>query len=299
MEANDLAQKVNIKWALEGNENTSFLHEVVSFNPFSSCQRDNLDHHVFHNEIKRAFLDYAGDRAPGPNGFTFKFLTTFWDLIEDDVVCFVQEFFYTNPFPKGCNYTFIALIVKVLRAKHYVQPVETSIPAATPKPASLKSNSSGKKRNRKACFVCKSVDHLIKDYDYHAKKMALCTQGPVSAVVPKIMVTRPRLAHLIVTKSKSPIRRHITHSQSPKTSNSPSRVTAVQASVSNPRYALKDKGVIDSGCSRHMTGNMSYLSNFEELNGGYVAFGGNPNGGKISGKGKFKTCKLDFEDVYL
>nr|GFB90289.1 ribonuclease H-like domain-containing protein [Tanacetum cinerariifolium] len=42
----------------------------------------------------------------------------------------------------------------------------------------------------------------------------------------------------------------------------------------NPQYALKDKGVIDSGCSRHMTGNMSYLSDFQELNGGYVAFGG-------------------------
>nr|GFA03044.1 hypothetical protein [Tanacetum cinerariifolium] len=43
----------------------------------------------------------------------------------------------------------------------------------------------------------------------------------------------------------------------------------------NPQHALNDKGVIDSGCSRHMIGNMSYLSNFEELNGGYVAFGGN------------------------
>nr|GEV69936.1 ribonuclease H-like domain-containing protein [Tanacetum cinerariifolium] len=67
----------------------------------------------------------------------------------------------------------------------------------------------------------------------------------------------------------------------------------------NPQHALKDKGVIDSGCSRHMTGNISYLSNFEELNGGYVAFGGNPNGGKISGKGKIKTRKLDFDDVYF
>nr|GFC51448.1 putative ribonuclease H-like domain-containing protein [Tanacetum cinerariifolium] len=57
----------------------------------------------------------------------------------------------------------------------------------------------------------------------------------------------------------------------------------------NPQHALKDKGVIDSGCSRHMIGNMSYLSDFEELNGGYVSFGGNPKGGKISTKGKIKT----------
>nr|GEV19893.1 ribonuclease H-like domain-containing protein [Tanacetum cinerariifolium] len=38
---------------------------------------------------------------------------------------------------------------------------------------------------------------------------------------------------------------------------------------------------------------------FEELNGGYVAFRGNPKRGKISGKEKIKTGKLDFEDVYF
>nr|GEX28880.1 ribonuclease H-like domain-containing protein [Tanacetum cinerariifolium] len=65
------------------------------------------------------------------------------------------------------------------------------------------------------------------------------------------------------------------------------------------KSALKDKGVIDSGCSRHMTWNMSYLSNFEELNGGYVGFRGNPKGGKITGKCKIKTGKLDFDDVYF
>nr|GEW46283.1 hypothetical protein [Tanacetum cinerariifolium] len=52
----------------------------------------------------------------------------------------------------------------------------------------------------------------------------------------------------------------------------------------NPHQALKDKGVIDSGCSRSMTGNISYLSDFVEINGGYVAFGENPKGGKITGK---------------
>ncbi|GJT45886.1 putative ribonuclease H-like domain-containing protein [Tanacetum coccineum] len=54
---------------------------------------------------------------------------------------------------------------------------------------------------------------------------------------------------------------------------------------------LQDHGLIDSGCSRNMTGNMSYLTDYEEIDGGYVAFGGNPKGGKITGKGhlNFKT----------
>ncbi|GJS59924.1 hypothetical protein Tco_0654708 [Tanacetum coccineum] len=48
---------------------------------------------------------------------------------------------------------------------------------------------------------------------------------------------------------------------------------------SNPQLDLQDKGVIDSGCSRQMTGNMSYLTDYEEIDGGYVAFGGNPKRG--------------------
>nr|GFA63698.1 ribonuclease H-like domain-containing protein [Tanacetum cinerariifolium] len=51
----------------------------------------------------------------------------------------------------------------------------------------------------------------------------------------------------------------------------------------------KIMGVIDSGCSRHMIGNISYLYDFLELNGGYVAFGGNSKGGKITGKFKGKV----------
>ncbi|GJV49156.1 hypothetical protein Tco_1439368 [Tanacetum coccineum] len=40
----------------------------------------------------------------------------------------------------------------------------------------------------------------------------------------------------------------------------------------NPQQDLKHKGVIDSGCSRHMIGNISYLTNYEEIDGGFVAF---------------------------
>ncbi|GKG09899.1 hypothetical protein Tco_0338645 [Tanacetum coccineum] len=67
----------------------------------------------------------------------------------------------------------------------------------------------------------------------------------------------------------------------------------------NPQPELQEKRVIDSGCSRHMIRNKSHLSDYEEIDGGFVAFGGDPNGGRITGKGKFSTGKLDFEDVYF
>nr|GEY55537.1 ribonuclease H-like domain-containing protein [Tanacetum cinerariifolium] len=116
-----------------------------------------------------------------------------------------------------------------------------------------------------------------------SKPVSVTVVRPVSAAVPKIMMTRPRHAHSINTKSKSTFRRHITHSKSPNTSNSPLKVTTVKASVvsaakgqkgkwGNPQYALKDKGVIDS----------------------------NPKGGKILGKGKIKTdFKLPNESQVL
>ncbi|GJZ29380.1 ribonuclease H-like domain-containing protein [Tanacetum coccineum] len=72
-----------------------------------------------------------------------------------------------------------------------------------------------------------------------------------------------------------------------------------KAYYGNPQIDLHDQGVIDSGCSRHMTGNMSYLINYEEIDGGYVAFRGNSKGGKVTGKGTIKTGNLDFENVYF
>nr|GEV91778.1 ribonuclease H-like domain-containing protein [Tanacetum cinerariifolium] len=60
---------------------------------------------------------------------------------------------------------------------------------------------------------------------------------------------------------------------------------------------IDDNGYWDSGCSRHMTGNISYLSDFEQYDGGYVSFG--QGGCKITGKGTIKMGKLEFENVYF
>nr|GFA28382.1 hypothetical protein [Tanacetum cinerariifolium] len=156
--------------------------------------------------------------------------------------------------------SFVQSSKQVKSPRHSVQHVKTSIPAASPKPASPKPTSSGKRRNRKACFVCKSLDQLIKDCDYHAKKIVqptvrnhahrgnhkhyaslthqnhqkqmvpaiVLTQSkpvsitavrPVSVVVPKFKVTRLRHATPIVTKTNSPIKRHLAPSPSLKVNN--------------------------------------------------------------------------------
>nr|GEV28331.1 copia protein [Tanacetum cinerariifolium] len=155
-----------------------------------------------------------------------------------------------------------------------------------------------------------------------SKLLPITAVRPVTTVVPKINVTRPTKAKIVVTKTNLPPKSPINHSPSLKASNFPPKVTTVKAPMvnaaqgvqgkwewkpkcpildhGNPQHALKEKGVIDSGCSRHMIGNMSYLSDFKKLNGGYVAFGGNPKGGKISGKGvqeQFNSEKAGEENI--
>nr|GEU92184.1 uncharacterized mitochondrial protein AtMg00810-like [Tanacetum cinerariifolium] len=68
--------------------------------------------------------------------------------------------------------------------------------------------------------------------------------------------------------------------------------------VKSPRKSVNQEES-NSGCSRHMTGNKSFLTDYQNIDGVFVAFGGSPKEGKITGKGKIRTGKLDFKDVYF
>nr|GEV66842.1 hypothetical protein [Tanacetum cinerariifolium] len=63
----------------------------------------------------------------------------------------------------------------------------------------------------------------------------------------------------------------------------------------NPQLKLQEKQVTNIGCSRHMTRNMSYLFEYEEIDGGYVTFGGDPKGDKITTDTKCVLLSLDFK----
>nr|GEW35743.1 hypothetical protein [Tanacetum cinerariifolium] len=139
-----------------------------------------------------------------------------------------------------------------------------------------------------------------------SKLVPLTAARPVTNAVLQPHVTRPRPAKAVVTKPHSPPRKTINRSPSAAASNFPPQVTAVKAPkvnvVKGNMSYLSDFEEINGGYvafGRNPKGNMSYLSDFVEINGGYVAFGRNPKGRKISGKGKIRTGKLDFDDVYF
>nr|GEV93024.1 hypothetical protein [Tanacetum cinerariifolium] len=94
---------------------------------------------------------------------------------------------------------------------------------------------------------------------------------------PEILVV-PKLKFLVIPKPEIPMLPKPTILEVPK-----------------PEQALKNKGIVDSGCSRHMTGNKAYLADYQEINdGGFVAFGSSR--GKTTSKGKIRTEKLDFDE---
>ncbi|GJR32394.1 ribonuclease H-like domain-containing protein [Tanacetum coccineum] len=144
---------------------------------------------------------------------------------------------------------------------------------------------------------------------------SISTARPVNTDAPKPNVNDALPTTYSYFKAHSPVRRPFNQKSAAKTNNIKGKINTVRFNnvttagpkevvstvegnkdnVGNPQYALQDQGIFNSGCSRHMTGNKFYLSDYKEIDGGFVAFGGSPKGGKIIGKGKIRTRKLDFE----
>ncbi|GKB15496.1 putative ribonuclease H-like domain-containing protein [Tanacetum coccineum] len=84
-------------------------------------------------------------------------------------------------------------------------------------------------------------------------------------------------------KSHSPIRRPFNRTIAPRTKFSNQKVNTAEVEAVSavggkretadyPQRALKKKGIVYSGCSRHMTGNKAYLVEYQDYNGGPDAF---------------------------
>ncbi|GJU35607.1 putative ribonuclease H-like domain-containing protein [Tanacetum coccineum] len=164
---------------------------------------------------------------------------------------------------------------------------------------------------------CESISplnfsHLIRDCDFHEKRMAkqselnkrMCKgtgqteNRPVwnnvqrvnhqNQFVPTAVLTRTGRIPVNTARASSTnnvnTARHNFNSQAAPT-NAARKVNTVKPIVNNdvPHKALENKGIVDSGCSRHMTGNKAYLAEYQDYNGGPVAFGGSK--GYITGKG--------------
>ncbi|GJU24776.1 putative ribonuclease H-like domain-containing protein [Tanacetum coccineum] len=69
----------------------------------------------------------------------------------------------------------------------------------------------------------------------------------------------------------------------PKSDQTKPKFTKISFCISDVN-ATQDQGIFDSGCSRHMTRNKFYLTDYQDIDGGFVAFGGSPKGEEQTNK---------------
>ncbi|GJX31905.1 putative ribonuclease H-like domain-containing protein [Tanacetum coccineum] len=164
-------------------------------------------------------------------------------------------------------------------------------------------------------FKIKKFDKASKDLDQLLgsqitdKKPEFKGYGPENSKQESNVVCKNESDNSKENSDKSLVKEQVSQDKSsfvegygPNTSKSVSEVEPKKVRKNDGAPIIKDwgtpqhddKGFVDSGCSRHMTGNIAYLSNR-----GYVAFGRGAYGGKIIGKGTLKTDNLNFEDVYF
>nr|GEV34053.1 copia protein [Tanacetum cinerariifolium] len=177
---------------------------------------------------------------------------------------------------------------------------------------------------RKACFVCSSFSHLIKDCDFHEKRMekqAVLTKSkdkvtgqsdsrPVWNNVQRVNHQHKFVPSVLLTKTgKFPVTAATQNFSREAASTSTASKVNTARPFDDPHKALKDKEIVDSGCSRHMTRIKAHLVDYQEfkggdwhlfiafnsqiiqtISGGYVAFGG--SNGRITSKGKIKNKVL-------
>lgn len=100
------ANKFSEKWPSRPKFQSS------KFKTISDASRDFLEGLFSVDEIKKAIWSCGSDKAPGPDGFSFKFLKRFWSLLKEDIVGCIRHFETFGTISRGCNASFITLVAK-------------------------------------------------------------------------------------------------------------------------------------------------------------------------------------------
>nr|GFA46507.1 retrovirus-related Pol polyprotein from transposon TNT 1-94 [Tanacetum cinerariifolium] len=147
---------------------------------------------------------------------------------------------------------------------------------------------------KKACFVCGSLNHLIKECNFYENKMV-----GIFVFKNKGKATGQREVRLVWNNAQrvnhQNFSNNLTHPH-PKRNFVPTTIATKSGQVAvNTAKQSSPKATTSISTVRPVNTAVHY----QEIDGGFVAFGGSPKGGKITRKGKIRTEKLDFEDVYF
>lgn len=91
-----------------------FDFEMEDHAKISADQSDLLEAVPSREEIKNVVWACGIDKAPGFDGYNFKFIREMWDVIQDEIVEFILEFFTLGGTVRHINITWVTLIPKIV-----------------------------------------------------------------------------------------------------------------------------------------------------------------------------------------
>ncbi|GJT34878.1 ribonuclease H-like domain-containing protein [Tanacetum coccineum] len=129
------------------------------------------------------------------------------------------------------------------------------------------------------------------------------TARPINTAYPRPTVNSARTASNIFNRAHTHASMPFNKSTTNKNSNLKEKVNTVKGNVTTarPKAIVSDNKGIEanavkaSACWIQVSDGLDY----EEINGGFVAFGGDPKGGRITGTGKISTVFTDTECIVL
>ncbi|XP_071712399.1 uncharacterized protein [Rutidosis leptorrhynchoides] len=98
VKAGMLKQKAQIRWTLEGDENSKFFHSIIL-----NKEAAELENKFLESKILEAINDCGSTKAPSPDGFNMRFFKKYWDLIKSDLVEAISWFWEKGEISRGCN----------------------------------------------------------------------------------------------------------------------------------------------------------------------------------------------------
>lgn len=85
----------------------------------SQRMKEKLEAKVTKDEVKKALFDMDPDKAPGPDGFSARFLQACWQIVEKDLLKMVQKSQNTQRIGDSTNSAFLALLPKEKGANNF------------------------------------------------------------------------------------------------------------------------------------------------------------------------------------
>ncbi|KAI9176948.1 hypothetical protein LWI28_009034 [Acer negundo] len=83
---------------------------IIIDNVISNDQADLMDRDVTNDEIHEVCFSLHPNKAPGPDGFNANFFKKTWDIVGEDVINAIQEFFRSGHLLKELNATTISMM---------------------------------------------------------------------------------------------------------------------------------------------------------------------------------------------